>query len=280
MRILDPRTIARDIAKAYNLPTVPKPEVIHRFAKLKGFGFKRVGGKRGYAENIKTAIAQDPEGFKRCYLSNQDYDADKFIEPAGRKDYTWESKIRKYVMEAIDELELFHGSPHDFDEFDFAYMSSGWGQQAYGYGAYLTTSYECAKEYSQGGMVYTVEIPDKGYLNLDKISPALAMKIARVFFNYYTKEHEYGSEAYAGYEREFWNEECKYIGDSTDGNTLYGTISSFLGSDKETSEFLYNKLGYKGLVWVHTNTETGKKFKNYVIFNPKDIKIIKKDLNV
>ena len=279
MRILDPRTIARDIAKAYNLPTVPKPEVIHRFAKLKGFGFKRVGGKRGYAENIKTAIAQDPEGFKRCYLSNPDYDANKFIEPAGRKDYTWESKIRQYVMEAIDELELFHGSPHDFDEFDFAYMSSGWGQQAYGYGAYLTTSYECAKEYSQGGMVYTVEIPDKGYLNLDKISPALAMKIARIFFNYYTKEHEYGSEAYAGYEREFWNEECKYIGDSTDGNTLYGTISSFLGSDKETSEFLHDKLGYKGLVWVHTNTETGKKFKNYVIFNPKDIKIIKKDSN-
>lgn len=279
MRILDPRTIARDIAKAYNLPTVPKPEVIHRFAKLKKFGFKRVGGKRGYAENIKTAIAQDPEGFKRCYLSNPDYDANKFIEPAGRKDYTWESKIRQYVMEAIDELELFHGSPHDFNEFDFAYMSSGWGQQAYGYGAYLTTSYECAKEYSQGGMVYTVEIPDKGYLNLDKISPALAMKIARIFFSYYTKEHEYGSEAYAGYEREFWNEECKYIGDSTDGNTLYGTISSLLGSDKETSEFLHDKLGYKGLVWVHTNTETGKKFKNYVIFDPKDIKIIKKDSN-
>ena len=210
MRILDPRTIARDIAKAYNLPTVPKPEVIHRFAKLKGFGFKRVGGKRGYAENIKTAIAQDPEGFKRCYLSNPDYDANKFIEPAGRKDYTWESKIRQYVMEAIDELELFHGSPHDFDEFDFAYMSSGWGQQAYGYGAYLTTSYECAKEYSQGGMVYTVEIPDKGYLNLDKISPALAMKIARIFFNYYTKEHEYGSEAYAGYERENDNQQLQY----------------------------------------------------------------------
>ncbi len=280
MRILDPRTIARDIAKAYNLPTVPKPEVIHRFAKLKGFGFKRVGGKRGYVENIKTAIAQDPEGFKRCYLSNPNYNADEFTEPKMKKDYAWESRIKQYVMEAVNELELFHGSTHDFNEFDFAYMSSGWGQQAYGYGAYLTTSYECAKEYSQGGMIYTVEIPDKGYLNLDRISPALAMRIARIFFNYYTKEHKYGSEAYAGHEREFWNEECKYIGDSTDGNTLYGSISFFLGSDKETSEFLHDKLGYKGLVWVHTNTETGKKFKNYVVFNPKDIKIIKKDSSV
>lgn len=284
MKILDVKTIARDIAKAYDLPTVPAPAAIHKFAKLKGYGFKRVGGKRGYVDSLKTEIARDFPLFKKCCapevkhpVMRPDYNPDGFIEPAGRKDYEWESKISRYIMESIDELELFHGSPHDFNEFDFAYMSSGWGQQAYGYGAYLTTNYECAKEYSQGGMIYTVEIPDKGYLNLDRISPALAMRIARVFFNYYTKEHEYGSEAYAGYEREFWDEECKYIGDSTDGNTLYGTISSLLGSDKETSEFLHDKLGYKGLVWVHTNTETGKKFKNYVIFNPNDIKIIKKD---
>ena len=286
MKILDPKTIARDIAKTYNLPIVPPPAAIHKFAKLKGYGFKRVGGKGGYVGSLKTEIARDFPLFKKCCapevkhpVMRPDYNPDSFIEPAGRKDYAWESKISRYIMEAIDELELFHGSPHDFNEFDFAYMSSGWGQQAYGYGAYLTTSYECAKEYSQGGIIYTVEIPDKGYLNLDRISPALAMRIARVFFNYYTKEHEYGSEVYAGYEREFWDEECKYIGHSTDGNTLYGTISSFLGSDKETSEFLHDKLGYKGLVWVHTNTETGKKFKNYVIFNPKDIKIIKKDSN-
>ena len=100
MKILDVKTIARDIAKAYNLPTVPKPEVIHRFAKLKGFGFKRVGGKRGYAENIKTAVAQDPDGFKRCYLSNPDYNADEFSE-TNRKDYAWESKNK--IIEIIKE---------------------------------------------------------------------------------------------------------------------------------------------------------------------------------
>ncbi|MBO6256072.1 MAG: hypothetical protein J6O49_20915 [Bacteroidaceae bacterium] len=103
MRILDPRTIARDIAKAYNLPTVPKPEVIHRFAKLKGFGFKRVGGKRGYAENIKTAIAQDPEGFKRCYLSNPDYNADEFTEPNRKpRFYVPENRIIEIIREEID----------------------------------------------------------------------------------------------------------------------------------------------------------------------------------
>ena len=102
MKILDPRTIARDIAKAYNLPTVPKPEVIHRFAKLKGFGFKRAGGLRGYAENIKTAIAQDPDGFKRCYQSNPDYDANKYIEPDRTPRFN-ESRVIEIIKEEIEE---------------------------------------------------------------------------------------------------------------------------------------------------------------------------------
>lgn len=287
MKILDPRTIARDIAKAYDLPTVPPPAAIHKFAKLKGYGFKRVGGKRGYVDSLKTEIARDFTLFKKCCapevkhpVMRPDYNPDSFIEPAGRKDYEWESRISRYIMEAIDELELFHGSPHDFNEFDFAYMSSGFGKQMFGYGAYLTTSYECAKEiYSQGKNVYTVEIPDKGYLSNEKITPAYAMKVARIFFNYYTKEHEFGREAHVGNEDEFWENECKYIGQCRDGKHLYGTISSILGSDKDTSEFLYDKIGLKGLVWVETNGSTGEKFKNYVMFNPKDIKIIKKDSN-
>ena len=103
MNILDPKTIARDIAKAYNLPTVPKPEVIHRFAKLKGFGFKRAGGLRGYAENIKTAIAQDPDTFKECYLSHPEYDANKYIEPDRTSRFN-ESRVIEIIKEEIDKL--------------------------------------------------------------------------------------------------------------------------------------------------------------------------------
>lgn len=274
MKILDPRTIARDIAKAYNLPTVPKPEVIHRFAKLKGFGFKRAGGLRGYSENIKTAIAQDPDGFKRCYQSNPDYDANKYIEP-DRKPRFYESRIRDIVREAVDELELYHGTPHEFDEFDLAYLSTGFGQQSHGYGVYLTTSNETAKAYSQGKNIYTVEVPDGKYLNYDRIGRTEAMTIARKFFKYYTTEDEYGKEAYAGNENDFWERECRYIGECTDGGNVYGSIKSFTGSDKSTSEFLYS-IGYKGMFLRCTNTNTGEKFKNYVIFNPKEIKIISK----
>ena len=278
MKILDPRTIARDIAKVYNLPTVPKPEVIHRFAKLKGFGFKHPGGLRGYAENIKTAIAQDPESFKKCYLSNPGYNANKYIEPDRSPRFYEpfdESVIRRAIMESIDELELYHGTPHEFDEFDLAYLSTGFGQQSHGYGVYLTTSRETAKAYSQGKNIYTVEVPDGKYLNYDRIGKAEAMSIARKFYKYYMTEDEYGREAYAGHENEFWEYECKYLGECVDGGTVYGTLNSFIGSEKGTSEFLY-RIGYKGLYLKCTNTNTGEKFKNYVIFNPKEIKIVNK----
>jgi hypothetical protein len=291
-RIVDPRTIANNVARTYHLDNVT-PRAVHIFAEKNGWTLRKIGGKRGYLVNIESLIASKIDQFKKCIeLANMtpkpkvnpdNVNVDRNHEPAGKIDYEWEleSKISRYIMEAVDELELFHGSPHDFEEFDFAYMSSGFGKQMFGYGAYLTTSYECAKEtYSQGKNVYTVEIPDKGYLSNEKITPAYAMKVARIFFNYYTKEHEFGREAYVGNEDEFWENECKYIGQCRDGKHLYGTISSILGSDKDTSEFLYNKIGLKGLVWVETNGSTGEKFKNYVMFNPKDIKIIKKDSSV
>lgn len=183
--------------------------------------------------------------------------------------------VRKSIRESIDELELFHGSPHDFQEFDLAYLSTGFGQQSHGYGVYLTTSTETAKAYSQGKNIYTVEIPDGRYLNYDRIGRSEAMTIARKFYKYYMTEDEYGKEAYAGYEKEFWNEECKYISECDDGGCIYGTLNSFIGSEKSTSEFLY-KIGYKGMFLKCTNTSTGEKFRNYVIFNPKDIRIINK----
>ena len=276
-KILDVKTIARDIAKVYNLPKPPPPVVIHRFAKAKGFGFKRVGGLMGYAENIKTEITQDPDTFKRCYLSNPDYNADKFIEPdRNPRFYVPESKFSKVMREAIDELELFHGSPHNFNEFDLAYLSTGFGQQSHGYGVYLTTSVETARAYCQGKNIYTVEVPDGKYLNYDKIRKSEAMTIAKKFFKYYMTENEYGREAYKGHENDFWEYECKYIGDCYDGGCVYGTLNSFLGNEKDTSEFLY-RIGYTGLFLKCENTNTGEIFKNYVIFNAKDIKILKKE---
>ena len=46
------------------------------------------------------------------------------------------------------------------------------------------------------------------------------------------------------------------------------------GSDDETSEFLHS-IGYVGIKFPASDGSTGKKFTNYVIFDEKDIEIIK-----
>lgn len=181
-----------------------------------------------------------------------------------------ESIIRKIIRETIKEMDIYHGTAANFDKFDLAYLGSGWGQQAYGYGFYLSDSPEVAKDYAQGGYIYTVRVPDGRYLSYDSISRAEVKRIARDFYKHYTEEDEYGREAYAGHEEEFWEAECKYILDACDGGDVYGDIAHLTGSDKEASKFLYRE-GYKGIKWVD------KKNTNYVIFNPKDLKIIKKD---
>ena len=176
----------------------------------------------------------------------------------------------------VEDKTLYHGTRADFSQFDLAYLSSGWGQQDWGYGVYLTDYPECAKEYGRGGMIYTVQVPNGKYLNDKRISPTEANNIAKNFFNYYLNT-DYGKSAYGDCRNEFWEYECKYIAQCNDGLNLYGSISSILGSDKEASEYL-DSIGYVGLIYAGENRDTGDKFKNYVIFNPNKIKIAKKEV--
>lgn len=194
-----------------------------------------------------------------------------------RVDYDWEkneSIVKRHLTEAINELELYHGTTADFNHFDLAFISSGWGQQAYGYGVYLTDYIQSAIEYSMKGYVYVCEVPKGKYLRNNSISRAEARNIAIKFFKYYTTEDEYGKDAYKDNEQEFWDEECKYVASCETGADIYGTISSLIGSDKKTSEFLH-RLGYKGLRY-NTKGGLGNKFKIYIIFDPRDIQIITK----
>ena len=177
----------------------------------------------------------------------------------------------KLMLEAVGrDLVLYHGSPADFDSFDLSFLGSGWAQQTYGYGIYLTDDKKAAEGYSQGGYVYTVRVNGtRRFLTYSKdINKQEATRIARNFYNYYLKT-EYGKEAYKGYESEFWENECKYIAEAVDGGDVYGTIANILGDDKEASEFLHG-LGYTGLIWKD------KSITNYVVFSDRDVEIIDK----
>lgn len=186
--------------------------------------------------------------------------------------------IRNVLHEAIDELNLYHGTQADFDKFDTAYLSTGWGQQAYGYGFYLIDNYDAAKDYALGGQVMEVEVPDGKYLTDKSISMREKQRITNIFFKYYTEELDYGREAYPDEQakKDFWDYEVSYILNCSTGAYVYGTIASILGGNKETSKFLHDKCGYKGIIIRDKPTHKSPLMKIYVIFNPDDIKILKK----
>ena len=179
-----------------------------------------------------------------------------------------------HVNESLDELDLYHGTNADFDKFDENFYLTGMGEMAYGWGVYLSNSINTAKEYGPGGQIMTVEVPDGKYLDSRRISKSEASKIAHAFYKFFlSSEH---GQVYKGSEKEFWDYECSCLENVPDGSYLYGTISTFLGSDKEASEWLHS-IGYVGLRFPGHNSNTGEKFMNYVIFDANDVKIIKKE---
>ena len=184
--------------------------------------------------------------------------------------------IKSSIVESMDELIAYHGTNTDFNKFDTAYMSSGWGQQAYGYGFYLTSSFQTAKEYAykSEGQVMEVEIPDGKYLTDKSISKSETERISRIFFKFMTQENEDTKEMYPdnNTKQAFWDYEVKYIRHCVNGCYVYNTIVSLMGDTKDTSNFLHDKCGYIGLKIKDEYTNS----LIYVIFDPSDMKIINK----
>lgn len=197
----------------------------------------------------------------------------------GKKILFTEKQIKKIMGEAIDELDLYHGTRADFNKFDFAYLSTGWGQQAHGYGFYLTDSYNVAKEYAVNGQVMKVQVPDGKYLTDKSISQREKDKIAQTFFKYYTEENEDMRDSYPDAETKqaFWDYEVDYIRRCSTGTYVYGTLASIMGSNEDTSNFLHDKLGYVGLKIHDVYSDENRVTNTYVIFNADDIKILGKN---
>ena len=177
-----------------------------------------------------------------------------------------EAQIKKYIINEISKITAYHGSNANFDEFDLGYVNTGNKMQAYGYGIYVALSPEAAEHY--GKIKYIVEIPKSETKYLDgykRYKKDFVLKIFKKLYEYLLKI----DDIYKGGEKELWDEISSII-DDYDGLTIYGTAETYLGSDKEASLF-FDKLGFYGLKWVDNGNL------NAVIFNPKNINIIKKE---
>lgn len=173
--------------------------------------------------------------------------------------------LENTINELVDEITAYHGTDADFDNFDLAYMGSGTGKQDFGYGIYLTLYSGGTQFY--GKKLYTVEIPsnNRKYLIASKFYPQSIINVIKLkLYNIILKK----DDSYKGAEKELWQDMTDAFNDM-DGISLYGTIETYLGSDKETSELLYS-MGFIGLKYNNSTVE------NVVMFNPKDIKIVNK----
>lgn len=162
----------------------------------------------------------------------------------------------------------YHGSGANFDKFNTSeYGMSGEGSMAFGYGVYVSNSESIAKSYAgrQGERnLYTVEIPDGNYISWEKtVSKTQKENVKNELYKKLIEED------YKGAEKEIFTELNAVFGDELDGKYLYGTVSSYIGSDKETSKF-FKDIGFSGIEYPAGTPENAV---NYVIFDDNDIKI-------
>ena len=128
-----------------------------------------------------------------------------------------------------------------------------------------------------GHNLYTVEIPEdngSNYLSYDADIPKKDVRrVLDALHSALAKDEENGYSDEAA-SKELRKELDSLADKEMTGNTLYGTVSSYLGSDKKASEFL-SSLGYVGIKYPADYQNGGRKDKasNYVIFKDSDLKI-------
>ncbi len=245
-------------------------------------------------------------------------------------------------VEVPEFMTAYHGSGAKFDKFDSAFMGTGQGAQAYGWGHYVTEVESVGKIYANAStttdtgiayiknrmragssfedarrtivekmenlfgrnaamakyastreaverlknltesdipqsILYTIDIPEDTGLNYLPFDKAVPQKdVRRVLDALYDRlaadeESGYGDKAASAELRR----ELNALADGEmDGNKLYGTVSSYLGTDREASEFL-GGLGYSGMKYPTDNKSGGNSGgrSNYVIFKDSDLKI-------
>lgn len=189
---------------------------------------------------------------------------------------------------------LYHGSKEDFSEFEIPkYHKNG---STLGFGTYLTDSLDRAKSYADNdGYLYTVELNDE----LQKSTPLSASKVtlttnqvAEIIEEVAQKQIDEDEYPYilsdweeptsevtmdAGNRKIAYNIAEKIIDDTDDLNIING-INNQLGGNDSGAETLTPVLNKVGIHYAELDTDFYDNSKEYVIFNPKDIKIVNQSL--
>lgn len=190
------------------------------------------------------------------------------------------------------ENTLYHGSKNNFNEFEIPKYHTNGG--TLGYGIYLTDSIERAKSYANdSGYLYTVELNDE----LTNSKPLSAKEVtltvnqvAQIIEKVAQKQID--EEEYP-YILSDWEEPtsettmdagnkaivkriAQNIVDDTDDLNIINGISNQLGGNDSGAQMLNPVLKEMNIHYAVLDVDYYDKSKEYVVFNPEDIKITNK----
>ena len=225
-----------------------------------------------------------------------------------------EDKIRDIVHQVIlKEMDVYHGSMSNFNQFDDKFMGSGEGAQIYGWGTYLTQDEDVAEyyirnAYMQGvnrqsnhnmkglgifnqqndprfkpdafkmihGYLYAVDIPnDNGnnYINWNTNDIQTLNVIIQRLSKVLNQEQINFLMNKLVNANNKWYQNFNKI---SNFKGLYNVLTKMLGSQKNASVALNNS-GFIGIKVPLDNKRGGIEGKwNYVIFNSNNIKVVNK----
>lgn len=184
-------------------------------------------------------------------------------------------------------MTVYHGSGAKFDRFDHSHMGEGEGNQAFGWGTYVTEVEGIGRTYAKAAAkydgkqpkrnLYTVEIPENNgdnYLDWSKKINDIGEDFLTEIDNKLYNEEGWHRVESGGLTRFTKGEKTIVLNPNATVADVYEELSVGLGSPKSASEFL-NSLGYIGISYPAEYMSGGRSdgARNYVIFNENDAKI-------
>lgn len=117
--------------------------IVNQMEGVKGLITDPVGTVKGAYEGVK-GIVRDPSVLADALR----YTADKAMSgPLGAGEVVGEMLGPMRGKPPMAEIDVYHGSPHRFEEFDASKIGTGEGQQAYGHGIYVAEQKDVADMY-------------------------------------------------------------------------------------------------------------------------------------
>lgn len=172
------------------------------------------------------------------------------------------NKLKQILKESfVNEMQLFHGSPNNFDNFKLVYCGTNLSPQ-YGHGIYLTTSKDLAYNYinpEDTSYMYYVEIPDnngENYIGYDK--PLTNNQFMEIIMD--LTDEEYNELVSYGFK------------ENAPGIVVYNALSQLM-SDEEASEYL----SLCGIVGMYFKDPDDNIAIDYIIYDENKITITKKE---